>query len=176
VHDYIVRDLFPNRKYVRLPEHDYSTAGVYFVTICTLNKQCLFGEIKNGTMRPNLYGKIVQQSWNDIPKHYSDINNEIFSMMPNHVHGIIIITDDNGRSGLKPDPTNRHALPEIIRGFKTFSAKGINEFRQSPGVQIWQRSFYEHIIRTEKEYHEIGEYIYHNPQKWDSDTENPNTG
>jgi REP element-mobilizing transposase RayT len=176
VNDYIVRDLLPNRKYVRLPEHDYSSAGVYFVTICALNKQCLFGEIKNAAMRPNPYGKIVQQCWNDIPKHYFETNNEIFSLMPNHVHGIIIIPDDDGRSGLKPDPTNRHTLPEIIRAFKTFSAKGINEAMHSPGTPIWQRSFYEHIIRTEKEYREIGEYIYHNPQKWDSDTENPNTG
>lgn len=159
---------------MRLPNHDYSSAGVYFVTICTLNKQCLFGEIENGEMQPNLYGEILQQCWNDIPKHYYGINNEIFSVMPNHIHGIIVIPDDNGRSGLKPDPTNRHALPEIVRAFKTYSAKDINEIRHSPGTHVWQRSFYEHIIRTENEYREIGEYIYYNPQKWESDKENPN--
>jgi REP element-mobilizing transposase RayT len=174
MHDYIARVLLPNRKYVRLPDHNYSSTGVYFVTICALNKQCLFGEIKNGMMRLNPYGEIVQYCWNDITKHYFGINNEIISIMPNHVHGIIIIPDDNGRSGLKPDPTKRHALPEIVRAFKTYSAKGINEVRQSSGTQVWQRSFYEHIIRTEKEYREIGEYIYYNPQKWESDKENPN--
>ena len=117
MNDYIVRDIFPNRKYVRLPEHDYSSAGVYFVTICTLNKQCLFGEIKNAAMRPNPYGNIVQECWNDIPKHYIEINNEIFSIMPNHVHGIIIIPDDDGRSGLKPDPTGIAGLSAAIHTF-----------------------------------------------------------
>jgi REP element-mobilizing transposase RayT len=159
---------------VRLPNHDYSSAGAYFVTICTVNKHCLFGEIKNGTMQLNQYGEIVQQCWNDIPKHYFGINNEIFSVMPNHIHGIINIKEEIGRSGSKPDPTNRHALPEIVRSFKTFSAKDINEIRHLPGTHVWQRSFYEHIIRTDNEYREIGEYIYYNSLKWESDAENPN--
>ena len=172
-----IMTLFKNKYRIessRLKDWDYRNPGYYFVTICTLYKQCLFGEIKNATMRPNQYGIIVQQCWNEIPKHYLEINNEIFSVMPNHIHGIIIIQDDNGRSGLKPDPTNTHALPEIVRAFKTFSAKGINEIRHLPGTTVWQRSFYEHIIRTEKEYREIGEYIYYDSQKWENDEENPN--
>lgn len=93
-------------------------------------------------------------------------------VMPNHVHGIIFISDENGRAGYKPAPTKRHHLSEIVRAFKTYSAKGINGIRKSPGVSVWQRSFYEHIIRDEKEYLEIGEYILHNPAKWESDNEN----
>ncbi len=93
--------------------------------------------------------------------------------MPNHVHGIILIHEAEGRSGSKPDPTRGHPLSEIVRAFKTYSARKINEDRQSQGTPIWQRSYYEHIIRSEKEYSQIGEYIMYNPAKWDMDGENP---
>jgi REP element-mobilizing transposase RayT len=73
--------------------------GAYFVTICTQNKQCLFGAIKNGKMKANPNGEIVQSSWIDLPNHYAGINNDVFAVMPNHVHGIIIIHDENRRSG-----------------------------------------------------------------------------
>ena len=131
-------------------------------------------------MNLNTYGEIVQSCWKDIPLHYPEVENDVFMVMPNHVHGIISIHEVNpdrlgqvGRSGSKPDPTSRRPLSEIVRGFKTYSSRKINERRQSQGTPVWQRSYYEHIIRGEKEYSQIGEYIIYNPSKWEMDRENP---
>jgi REP element-mobilizing transposase RayT len=171
----IIQDCFPNRTYPRLIGYDYSSPGAYFVTVCAHQKQCLFGTIEKGIMHLNPHGKVVQKCWQDLQNHYAGINNEFFIVMPNHVHGIVVITNTNRRSGSKPDPTNKPTLSEIIRAFKTFSSRGINESRHSPGTTVWQRSFYEHIIRNEKNLREIGEYIAFNPAKWDNDSENPDS-
>jgi putative transposase len=116
----------------------------------------------------------VQECWKDTSYHYYGISNDIFVVMPNHVHGIIIIHDTNDRSGSKPDPARKHPLSEIVRAFKTYSSRRINEHRKSQGTSVWQRSYYEHVIRNEKEQHEIGEYVIYNPTKWEMDNENPN--
>ena len=93
--------------------------------------------------------------------------------MPNHVHGIIAI-HEVGRAGSKPAPTKRYPLSEIVRAFKTYSSRRINELRNSQGIPVWQRNYYEHIIRSESDYHQIGEYILYNPSKWETDHENQN--
>jgi putative transposase len=165
--------LYPQRRYTRLIEYDYRWPGAYFITICTHDKRLLFGNIINGLMNTNDYGKIVKSCWRDLTLHYQGIGNEIFVVMPNHVHGIISIQNTTQRSGLKPDPTPIHPITEIIRGFKTFSSKKINLLRQSPGIPVWQRSFYEHVIRSETDYSQITDYILGNPVKWDLDTDNP---
>ena len=144
------------------------------MTICTHNKQCLFGAVDNGTMNLNQFGEIVQKCWNDLQKHYGEMNNNIFTVMPNHIHGIIIIHEDNRRSGSKPDPTKKHPLSEIVRAFKTYSSRNINELRHTKGTVIWQHSYDEHVIRDEKDFQKIGEYILYNPSKWESDIDNPN--
>jgi putative transposase len=123
-------------------------------------------------MQLNSIGRITQKCWEDIPQHYAGIDNDIFVVMPNHVHGIILIQGENRRSGSKPAPTIVHPLTEIVRAFKTFSSRGINEHRNSPGIRIWQHSYYEHIIRSEKEYREIAEYVMYNPAKWQNDDNN----
>lgn len=122
----------------------------------------------------NPYGNIVDTCWRDIPRHYQEITNEIYMIMPNHVHGIVTIQDTSKRSGLKPDPTQIHPLSEIIRAFKTFSSRKISELRHTAGIPVWQRSFYEHVIRSEAEYSQIADYILGNPVKWDLDIDNPN--
>ena len=174
----ILRELFPQRTYTRLRGYDYSQPGFYFVTICTRDKECLFGVVEQESMNLNAFGEIVRECWKGIPQHCAGIENEVFVVMPNHVHGIIVITertltaDRNGRSGSKPDPT-RHSLSEIVRGFKTYSARAINERRRSQGIPVWQRGFYEHVIRDDREYRRIGEYITHNAAKWEMDVMNP---
>jgi putative transposase len=96
-----------------------------------------------------------------------------FVIMPNHIHGIIILQDAVGE-GLKPSPTpKRHGLTEIVRGFKTFSAKSINQHRNTPGIHVWQRNYHEHVIRDEADLCKIREYINNNPLQWDMDRENP---
>ena len=131
-------------------------------------------------MMLNNIGQIVQTVWDGLPDHYSHVRLDLFSIMPNHVHGIIILKDDNiVGAGFKPAPTEkrgknkRHGLPEIIRGFKTFSSRRINECRDTKGTTVWQRNYFEHIIRNETELNRIRDYIINNPAQWESDKENP---
>jgi REP element-mobilizing transposase RayT len=107
-------------------------------------------------------GTIVQQTWDDLPTHYQGIDLDAFIVMPNHVHGIIILADESAR---------RHAIPEIVRGFKTFSARRVNERAGKRGV-LWQRGYYEHVIRNEKALDRIRAYIANNPARWADDPEN----
>ena len=107
-------------------------------------------------------GTIVQQTWDDLPTHYHGIDLDAFIVMPNHVHGVIILADQSER---------RHAIPEIVRGFKTFSARRVNERAGKSGVR-WQRGYYEHVIRNEKALGRIRAYIANNPARWADDPEN----
>lgn len=179
-----------HRHSIRLKGYDYAQAGAYFVTICTHNRECLFGDVVDGTMRLNEFGDIVYQTWMDLPNHVANIVLDAFVIMPNHVHGVIFITDSVG-AGSEPAPTitttepaptmakpghaelRRHPLPEIVRQFKTFSARRINELRGTPGISVWQRNYYEHIIRDESSLNRIRQYIQDNPLRWAMDRENP---
>ena len=177
-----------HRESMRLKNYDYSQDGYYFTTICAKNKIECFGEIIDGKMVLNECGKIVEKCWYDLPNHYHNCRLDEFIIMPNHNHGIVII--DNGvvetglkpirmdksvvGMGLKPIPTGvkRYSLSEIIRAFKTFSSRKINE--QNPNLIFrWQLRFYDHIIRNEKSLDKIREYIVNNPLKWELDRNNP---
>lgn len=163
------------RKSMRLKGYDYSKPGYYFVTVCTQNKKCLFGDIRNRQMVLNDAGRMIEKVWNALPEHYPHVELDAFVIMPNHVHGIIILRPDPiVEAGFKPASTKkRHALPEIVRALKTFSARRINEICNTPGVKLWQRNYYEHIVRNENELNEIRKYIQENPLKWETDKENP---
>ena len=153
----------PRRRSLRLPGYDYSQAGAYFITACTQNHVVLFGDVGAGFKpAPTEMGKIVQQTWDDLPTHYRGVDLDAFIVMPNHVHGIIILADESAR---------RHAIPEIVRGFKTFSARRVNECAGKSGV-LWQRGYYEHVIRNEKALDRIRAYIANNPARWADDPEN----
>ncbi|GAB4343335.1 MAG: hypothetical protein Kow0099_21640 [Candidatus Abyssubacteria bacterium] len=168
-----------HRRSVRLQGYDYSRAGAYFVTICAQNRECVFGKIVGRRMRLNDAGRIVQAAWNDLPNHYAGVELDAFVAMPNHVHGIVVIVGAGLKpapTGLKPAPTaNRaaHGLPEIVRAFKTFSSRRINELRHTPGARLWQRNYYEHIIRNEESMERVRDYIVNNPLQWELDRENP---
>ncbi len=184
------------RRSIRLKGYDYSLVGGYFITTCTMKRNHLFGDIMNGEMRLNEYGETVQDVWRGLPMHHPHVVLDAFVIMPNHVHGIIVLSNDIAgnvgaglkpartndhanpivRAGLKPaptkpDPTN-HGLPEIVRAFKTFSARRINERRQTAGVGVWQRNYYEHIIRNDESLNQIRQYIADNPLQWEFDREN----
>jgi REP element-mobilizing transposase RayT len=160
------------RRSLRLKRYDYFRAGGYFVTIVTQNRECLFGDIVEGEMVLNRLGEILSFTWNDLPNHNQNIKLDEFSIMPNHIHGIIIIVG----AGSEPAPTLKksHGLPEIVRQFKTFSAKRINKQRCAAGTAVWQRNYYEHVVRDETDLNSIREYIVNNPKKWELDDENPN--
>lgn len=124
------------------------------------------------------YGRIVHDCWDELPEHYEDIMLDQFAIMPNHVHCILGIIEENSvvvGAGFKPAPNvlRAHSLTEIIRGFKTFSSRRINDLRKSPGVKVWQRNYYERIIRNEIELKKLREYIQNNPLNWYKDSDNP---
>lgn len=171
-----------HRRSIRLQGYDYAQDGAYFVTICTYNRECVLRELIGEAMQINLFGSIVQDSWLDLPNHYFHTELDAFVIMPNHVHGIIVLNaarDLKGGVGLRPTPTlastskHHHSLSEIVRAFKSFSTHRINELRDSPGGAVWQRNYYERIIRSEKMLNDARLYIETNPAQWAFDKDNP---
>jgi putative transposase len=182
-----------HRRSIRLKGYDYSQAGVYFVTICVKDHACLFGTIADGKLQYNDYGQIANEFWLKISEHFSDVKLDEFIIMPNHIHGIITINNCRGevtspfsevvapnsktktaqKQGGETPPLQKFTLGQIVAYFKYQSAKRINDIRNAPGTPIWQRNYYEHIIRDDKELQAIQEYIRYNPLKWDEDKENP---
>ncbi|RKX84024.1 MAG: hypothetical protein DRP58_07835 [Spirochaetes bacterium] len=163
-----------NRHSIRMKGYDYSKAGVYYITICTQNRKCLFGDIINGEMQLNDTGSVVVDEWMKIPGTQQGIELEEWVVMPNHFHGIIIFTESVGAIHESPLPMTQKqrrnmGLPKLIGRFKMLSSKKINEIRQTPGVKLWQRNYWEHIIRNNDELINIREYIRNNPRKWSSD-------
>jgi REP element-mobilizing transposase RayT len=169
--------IIKKRKPLRLKEYDYLLDGSYFVTICTKGRENLFGIIIDSTMSENEFGVIVRSCWNDLPGHYKNISLDEFVVMPNHVHGIIIIDNPVGVIHESPLQMNKLArrqmlLPKIVGRFKQNTAKQINIMRGTYGETVWQRNYYEHIIRNERSLYKIREYIRTNPVRWTWDKEN----
>jgi putative transposase len=169
----------PIRQSTRLPGYDYTQPGAYFVTICTHERKSLLGNISDGVMILNSNGEIVQSCWTEITVHFTSTELSVYIIMPNHFHGIVIINDSVAARHAVPStsesfgkPVGR-SLPTIIRSFKSAVTKRVNlnsGIRQFP---FWQKSYYEHVIRSEAEFAQIGEYILGNPLKWEMDRENP---
>lgn len=158
------------RKKQRLPEFDYSTPGAYFVTICVQGMEYRFGEVCGGDMVLNVAGMTAQKCWLDLPNHYSNCSLDEFVIMPNHVHAILNIVG-NGFNPFPTDGVKQHGLPEIIRGFKTFSSRRINVIDKNHQFR-WQKSYYERVVRYEDELHLIRQYINNNPLSWELDKNN----
>jgi len=154
---------------VRLDGYDYSSEGLYFVTICTDGRAPLFGEILDGRMILNASGSFVDEIWRGMFRFWED--SDTWIVMPNHLHGIIAITDIVA-GGSRTAPTKK-PLGRSVGAFKTASTNRINEIRGTRGAAIWQRSFYEHIIRDERSLQRIVAYIQDNPMGWEADPENP---
>lgn len=185
-----------HRRSIRLKGYDYTRPGAYFITVCTRDRACLFGEVKAGKVELNQWGIIVQECWHDLPKHFSNVKLDSFVVMPNHVHGIVIITRSpcRGDAGVAPtyQPYSSHrrhpasvsapAVPcgpkpasigAIVGSFKSAVTRRINELRQTPAAPVWQRNYYEHIIRDDASLERIRAYIRNNPLQWALDRENP---
>ncbi len=165
------------RTSLRLPGYDYTRPGGYYVTIVTKDRIPLFGRVVDGEMILNDLGRIVVDAWNDLPNHYPHVLLDAFIVMPDHVHGIVVLTDgqDRGmerarrarRDSRGDRGPRRHGLPEIVRAFKSFSARRINERRGTPGVSVWQRGYYDRILRTAADWRSARWYIATNPQRWE---------
>jgi len=171
-----------HRRSIRLPGYDYTQPGAYFVTTCTHDGEPLFGEVIDGIMQPNRFGCILQVCWSNLPRHYPHVVLDEFVVMPTHAHMIIVLAGDPApvapstectpTGDQVPAPT-RHGLPEVVRAFKTFSAQRINTLRRRPGVPVWQRNYYEHIVRNDRALKAIRKYIRDNPLRWRLDRYNP---
>lgn len=160
------------RKSLRLKNYDYSQNGFYFITICIQNKECLLGEIISQKMILNNAGIMIETIWHDIPKYYEGFRIHECIVMPNHIHGIIEISSCRG--GL-PCPPSGLSLSDVIQRFKTMTTNkyiyGVQNYNWKVfPKQLWQRSYYEHIIRNEKTLEEIQTYIINNPKNWDKDS------
>ncbi|ABK98893.1 transposase [Pelobacter propionicus] len=165
-----------HRRSIRLQGYDYTQAGAYFVTVCARNRECLFGGIVNGDMRLNDAGRIVADSWEWLAEQYDHVSLDEYVVMPNHAHGIIVITDDC-RGGSRTAPTGiRKPIGRLVGAFKTVSTKGINELCETAGRKLWQRNYWEHIVRNEPELNRIREYIHNNPAQWELDSLNVGKG
>ena len=164
------------RRTFRLRGYDYTQPGAYFVTICTAERLCVLGDVVDGQVALSRDRRIVARAWTGLANHYGHVEFDAFVVMSNHVHGVIMLADainETGRAGLKPAPTTRHALREIVRAFKTFSARRVNIDRDSIGEPVWQRNYYEHVVRNERELEAVREYILANPAKWEEDEDSP---
>jgi len=150
-----------HRHSIRLRGYDYSQPGTYYVTVCTQKKKHIFGEVVEGEMSANDCCRIVARAWQDLPGRFPHITLDEFVVMPNHVHGIIIV------GGRQAAPK----LGDIIRAFKSSSAIAVNQALARAGQPVWQRNYYEHIVRNQDELSKIREYIRTNPLRWPSDPE-----
>ena len=182
-----------HRRSIRLEGWDYTRLGAYFVTVCTQNRRIVFGDIENNTMKLNQLGLIVEKKWKDIPKHFANVQLDAFQIMPNHIHGILFIVNDVGAKHSKiglhkqndnhtenasplqtwPQGTQPGSLSAIMQNYLSITTRKINQIRKTPGNKLWQRNYYDRIVRNESELHKIREYIVNNPLKWELDRENP---
>ncbi len=176
-----------HRQSIRLRSYDYSQPGAYFVTICSLERECIFGEIADGQIGLNALGEIVEVCWHNLPHHYSQLGLDAFVVMPNHIHGIILLGDAR-TCGAEADDGHdvgaRHASPlrsgtasgslgAVIGSFKSAAAKQINQMRGTPSALVWLRNYYEHVIRDAHELDVVRRYVKNNPAQWALDEENP---
>lgn len=197
------------RRTVRLPDHDYS-AGAYFLTLCTHERTILFGDIIGGLMTPNDLGEIVVEEWHRSATIRAEIDLFAFILMPNHIHGIIILNPDthsfvgaHGRAPASQGGVTRSTTPQstndtprydvvgdrahgcaplqrppqtvgaFVAGFKAATTRRINQMRDLPGTPVWQRNYYEHLIRDDAAMARIYNYIATNPFRWHLDVDNP---
>ncbi len=178
------------RRSIRLKGYDYTQPGAYFITLVTYGRECLFGEITGETMRLSPLGEIVQPAWLRLPSFFS-IRLDVYVVMPNHFHGIIWlgaertgeasagsipVSGNTLAADASPQPpkgTQPGSLGAILQNFKSTTTRRANQMDALLGTPLWQRNYYEHIIRNESELDRIRRYILHNPVTWAADQENP---
>jgi REP element-mobilizing transposase RayT len=178
-----------NRRSIRLKGYDYTQVGYYFITICTWHRKFLFGDVKDAHMVLNVFGRVVEYQWRRLPYHFKNMELDVFQIMPDHFHGIIHITgakhskrnDDfetekhiSNASPRQPDAspgrpkgTIPGSVGAIVQNFQSVASRKINRIRKTPGAPVWQRNYYERIVRDEYALSRIRKYIIENPIKWD---------
>lgn len=189
------------RRSIRLRGYDYSQTGLYFLTLCTYERRCLFGDVVDGAMHLNPLGDIVAQEWMRTADIRREMRLDAFVVMPNHLHGLVwiidppanqapghISTDPVGAHGVRPAygvrpmygraPLHRppRSLGSFVAGFKSATTRRINAVRGLGGHPVWQRNYWDHIVRSDHDTVQILEYIQHNPARWTEDRLHPAVG
>ncbi|MBE9111799.1 transposase [Nodosilinea sp. LEGE 07298] len=179
-----------HRRSIRLKGYDYSAAGAYFITICVFQRHCLFGQVVEGDMQLNEFGQIAAECWQAIPDHFPHIELDGWVVMPNHVHGILVAKDtcrgfalqspyanpgDTLQNPLTPvfGKMSSGSISTVIRSYKSATTKHINTLRDAAGTPVWQRNYYDHIIRDERSLQHMRYYITNNPVTWVDDQLHP---
>jgi len=162
-----------HRKSIRLPGYDYSTPGAYFITICTDFLRILFGNVTNTHMQLNALGTNAHNCWDEMPNHYPEVKLEVFQIMPNHMHGILIIGEPDIAEEKPRQVFKRHALGTILGSYKSAVTNQIHSLSGNEHTVVWEANYYEHIIRDDESLQRIREYIINNPLKWHLDRYNP---
>ena len=175
-----------HRRSIRLPGYDYRQAGAYFVTLCAYGRECLFGDIVDGSVVLSAFGAIAEEEWLRSAEIRKEMALDAFVVMPNHLHGVVWIRGEEvaataGRTsrqsaGGNGKPEGLHGLRSLgafVSGFKAATTRRINLERAAPGTPVWQRNYYEHVIRKDDSLESIRRYIVENPARWSEDRENP---
>jgi putative transposase len=171
----------PQRRSIRLRDYDYSQSAAYFVTICAHNRRCLFGGVQDGEMAINAWGQMLQICWDEIPVHFPRVELDAFVVMPNHIHGVVLILDDpvtnpvgathgSPSDSQSPSGPKQGSLSAIVGQFKSSVSRRIKTLSNPPDHPLWQRNYHEHIIRSEKSLNQIRDYVATNPAKWADDS------
>jgi len=184
------RKILHQRKSMRLKGYDYSKTGLYFITICCQDKVHRFGNVVNGKMILNEFGEIAHNEWEILTHRFLNFELDVFQIMPDHMHGIIELknlsptaagteftsTPNPDQAEIAPNPNQPQVptpkVPDIVGAYKSLVANGcllIYKSRNETMGKLWQRNYYERIIRNEQSYHRISEYIIKNPAKWEAD-------
>ncbi len=162
-----------HRRSIRIKDYNYSQDGAYFITLCAYHRECLFGEIENEVMLLNDFGQVVRCEWMKSFEIRKEILIDEFIIMPNHFHGIVFIRHQtplpNECLTRVSGPRNK-SISALVAAFKSIVTTKINQIRQTPFQPVWQRSYYEHIIRNEKSLLHIREYTKNNPRTWKNDS------
>jgi putative transposase len=169
-----------HRRSVRIPGYDYSAEGMYFITICVDGRRCLFGDVVEDVLELNDVGRVIDATWRWLAEQYDHVELGPYIVMPNHVHGIILLTSGEGVSRNAPTISSvsetirspekpRKPIGQLVGAFKTVSTKKINVLCGTPGAVLWQRNYWEHVVRNEKSFEEIARYIDNNPRTWYED-------
>ncbi len=171
----------PTRRPHRLPGRDYTSAGTYFVTSVTFGRECILGVVQDGSIVLSQFGEVVHAEWLRTTTLRPGVQLDSFIVMPNHLHALItFVASTNLETNLAD---NREAniiraprsLGALVAGFKSTVTKQINLVRETPGHPVWQRNYYDHIVRNDADRERIRAYIRDNPQHWQADPENPAT-
>lgn len=166
----------PRRKRLRLADYDYSSYGAYFVTVVVHDRSNIFGDVRDDSMYRSAAGDAVLAAWSAVPERFATVELDSFAVMPNHIHGIMWLLDDVGKSpGTSKDTESakqhRPSLPMVMRAFKSTAAIAANRILNRSGA-VWQRSYFEKVIRTQKQLDTLRRYIDENPLRWALDEEN----